>query len=303
MISSIFIFCRFGYRIVFAVATQDSVLLYDSQQDLPFGYISQIHYTRLSDVSWSPDGRLLLISSTDGFCTFVTFEKDEIGIPYNGPKHDYFKKLETSPVVETPKEFAPESDKTKRTVNSTPSIKSFFKPRNSNLSPVVEANEEKVAAKVEANSSDNVSESKGEVMEVDLTQEDSKDIETTPKRPKCDSVASKRSPLKSVNEAVSASILTAPPISQIKENSVVNLVNQFDSCLSPSSLSIASLISNEEHQKSSKKVENEDASDLPNKKIKLSSATNVEVSVPKFKATETSKQPRRVQLITLSLPK
>lgn len=40
------------YRLVFAVASEDSVLLYDTQQLFPFGYVSNIHYHTLSDVSW-----------------------------------------------------------------------------------------------------------------------------------------------------------------------------------------------------------------------------------------------------------
>lgn len=79
------IFARYPYRIIFAIATQSSVILYDSSQLDPFGYISDIHYTRISDLSWSPDGRLLMISSTDGFCTFVTFEEGELGEIYDGP--------------------------------------------------------------------------------------------------------------------------------------------------------------------------------------------------------------------------
>ncbi|XP_033636137.1 chromatin assembly factor 1 subunit B-like isoform X1 [Asterias rubens] len=70
------------YRIVFAVLTEDSLILYDSQQSIPFGMISNIHYHQLSDVTWSPDGRVLVVSSTDGFCSLVTFEEGEIGIPF-----------------------------------------------------------------------------------------------------------------------------------------------------------------------------------------------------------------------------
>ncbi|XP_051870140.1 chromatin assembly factor 1 subunit B isoform X2 [Pristis pectinata] len=69
------------YRLVFAVASEDSVLLYDTQQSIPFGYISNIHYHTLSDITWSRDGTYLTISSTDGYCSFVTFEKGELGVP------------------------------------------------------------------------------------------------------------------------------------------------------------------------------------------------------------------------------
>uniref|UniRef100_A0A452EUR6 Chromatin assembly factor 1 subunit B n=1 Tax=Capra hircus TaxID=9925 RepID=A0A452EUR6_CAPHI len=93
------------YRLVFAVASEDSVLLYDTQQLFPFGYVSNIHYHTLSDISWSSDGAFLAISSTDGYCSFVTFEKDELGIP-----------LKEKPVlsVRTP-------DTAKKTKGQTPS--------------------------------------------------------------------------------------------------------------------------------------------------------------------------------------
>ncbi|NXC59194.1 CAF1B factor, partial [Aleadryas rufinucha] len=69
------------YRLVFAVASEDSVLFYDTEQSFPFGYVSNIHYHTLSDISWSSDGSFLAISSTDGYCSFVTFDKDELGVP------------------------------------------------------------------------------------------------------------------------------------------------------------------------------------------------------------------------------
>ncbi|KYO22818.1 chromatin assembly factor 1 subunit B [Alligator mississippiensis] len=72
---------NFPYRLVFAVASEDSVLLYDTQQSFPFGYVSNIHYHTLSDISWSSDGSFLAVSSTDGYCSFVTFEKGELGVP------------------------------------------------------------------------------------------------------------------------------------------------------------------------------------------------------------------------------
>ncbi|XP_067128259.1 chromatin assembly factor 1 subunit B isoform X1 [Centruroides vittatus] len=70
------------YRLVFAVATKDSVLLYDTQHTLPLAHVTKIHYTHLTDLAWSHDGRCLIISSTDGYCSFITFAKDELGIPY-----------------------------------------------------------------------------------------------------------------------------------------------------------------------------------------------------------------------------
>ncbi|XP_056415572.1 chromatin assembly factor 1 subunit B isoform X2 [Hyla sarda] len=69
------------YRMVFAVASEDAVLFYDTQQLLPFGYVSNVHYHTLSDISWSGDGTFLTVSSTDGYCSFVTFDEGELGVP------------------------------------------------------------------------------------------------------------------------------------------------------------------------------------------------------------------------------
>ena len=106
------------YRIIFAVATQDSVMFYDSQQELPFAQVSQIHYCRLTDITWSPDGRLLVISSSDGFATYIRFDENEFGLPYDGP---VFQEPEETPVVESK---SPEFTKIKvKKDNNTPNSK------------------------------------------------------------------------------------------------------------------------------------------------------------------------------------
>ncbi|GAA6093273.1 chromatin assembly factor 1 subunit B [Tachysurus ichikawai] len=69
------------YRLVFAVASEDSIFFYDTQQTLPFAYLSNIHYHTLSDLSWSCDGSFLAVSSTDGYCSFVSFDELELGTP------------------------------------------------------------------------------------------------------------------------------------------------------------------------------------------------------------------------------
>lgn len=73
------------YRCIFAIATKKSVYFYDTQQRMPFGVISNIHYARLTDLTWSSDGSTLIVSSVDGFCTLVTFEQGELGDIYSPP--------------------------------------------------------------------------------------------------------------------------------------------------------------------------------------------------------------------------
>lgn len=67
---------------ILAIATKCSVYLYDTQQKIPFALISNIHYTRLTDLTWANDGKVLLVSSTDGYCTIVQFADGELGKVY-----------------------------------------------------------------------------------------------------------------------------------------------------------------------------------------------------------------------------
>ncbi|XP_057708567.1 chromatin assembly factor 1 subunit B [Corythoichthys intestinalis] len=76
---------KLPYRMVFAVASEDSIFLYDTQQALPFGLVSNIHYHTLSDLTWSGDGSFLAVSSTDGYCSFLSFSPGELGTPLKEP--------------------------------------------------------------------------------------------------------------------------------------------------------------------------------------------------------------------------
>ncbi|ORY70218.1 WD40-repeat-containing domain protein [Pseudomassariella vexata] len=72
------------YRVVYAVATQDSVLLYDTQQCTPICVVSNLHLATFTDLAWSSDGTTLLISSSDGFCSTLSFTQGELGQVYTG---------------------------------------------------------------------------------------------------------------------------------------------------------------------------------------------------------------------------
>ncbi|PTB68832.1 WD40 repeat-like protein [Trichoderma citrinoviride] len=72
------------YRMVYAVATQDSVLLYDTQQKTPICIVSNLHCATFTDLAWSTDGLTLIISSSDGFCSTLTFAPGELGEVYKG---------------------------------------------------------------------------------------------------------------------------------------------------------------------------------------------------------------------------
>lgn len=89
------------YRIVYAVATQDAVLVYDTQQMTPIVVVSNLHFATFTDLTWysslvalrsdqadqaprSNDGLTLLMSSSDGFCSNLTFSPGELGQVYTG---------------------------------------------------------------------------------------------------------------------------------------------------------------------------------------------------------------------------
>ncbi|KAF9583975.1 hypothetical protein BGW38_007963 [Lunasporangiospora selenospora] len=74
-----------GYRAVYAVATQDSVLIYDTQQTTALALVSHIHYATFTDMTWSSDGCNLILTSSDGFCSIISFEEGELGSVYKPP--------------------------------------------------------------------------------------------------------------------------------------------------------------------------------------------------------------------------
>ncbi|CCI42593.1 hypothetical protein ABG067_003265 [Albugo candida] len=72
-------FFQTEFRTVFAVVSLDSIRIYDSQQSHPIYTIRDAHYADLTDASWSADGQVLAVSSTDGYISFLHFEKEHFG--------------------------------------------------------------------------------------------------------------------------------------------------------------------------------------------------------------------------------
>lgn len=67
------------YKMVFAIATLDSVVLYDTSSSLPLVAFCQVHFDSITDMSWSSDGSYLAISSRDCFCSIISFDDGELG--------------------------------------------------------------------------------------------------------------------------------------------------------------------------------------------------------------------------------
>ncbi|KAF2664321.1 WD40 repeat-like protein [Microthyrium microscopicum] len=72
------------YRIVYGVATQDAVYIYDTQQTKPLCVVSNLHLTSFTDLAWSNDGLTLMMTSSDGFCSCLSFSPGELGQVYEG---------------------------------------------------------------------------------------------------------------------------------------------------------------------------------------------------------------------------
>lgn len=66
------------HRCLFAVLTLNSVLVYDTQQVEPIAVANHIHYSSLTDATWSADGKCLAVSSSDGYVSIIRFG-NEIG--------------------------------------------------------------------------------------------------------------------------------------------------------------------------------------------------------------------------------
>jgi len=90
------------YRSIFAVLTLDTILIYDTYHTRPLCIARGLHFAGLTDCAWSSDGRNLVVSSTDGYISMLSFEEGELGVPYTKPERN------TDMMMSTPA-FASES--------------------------------------------------------------------------------------------------------------------------------------------------------------------------------------------------
>lgn len=68
-----------SYRMVYAAFTMDTLSIFDTRQPRPLATFRDLHYGSLTDVTWSPDGYSLILTSTDGFCSLISFTIEELG--------------------------------------------------------------------------------------------------------------------------------------------------------------------------------------------------------------------------------
>jgi len=72
---------KLNYRIIYALITLESLILYDTENLYPIGLLDGIHYAELTDLTWAADGSKLVVASKDGYCTIVAFSEGELGEP------------------------------------------------------------------------------------------------------------------------------------------------------------------------------------------------------------------------------
>lgn len=72
-----------AYKMVFAVATQDSVYVYDTQSLRPLAALTNLHYLTITDLCWDFDGHSIIVSSAEGFCSVIAFEQGRFGTAYD----------------------------------------------------------------------------------------------------------------------------------------------------------------------------------------------------------------------------
>lgn len=72
-------FLNLEYRMIYAIASGSTITVYDTQRLHPIAHFDNLHFATHTDLAWSKDGRVLAISSMDGYVSLITFE--ELGDP------------------------------------------------------------------------------------------------------------------------------------------------------------------------------------------------------------------------------
>ncbi|QWU89994.1 hypothetical protein CA3LBN_004352 [Candidozyma haemuli] len=69
------------HKMIFAVATQNSVIVYDTEHFKPLGLSKNLHYSTITDITWSSDGNSIIITSAEGFCSIMLLSDGILGTP------------------------------------------------------------------------------------------------------------------------------------------------------------------------------------------------------------------------------
>lgn len=273
------------YRMMFAVATDTDVIIYDTQQTKPVAYLKKIHYTRLTDLSWSKDGLILVASSTDGYCTIVNFEENELGVVYSpkGQVEDTIKEEEAqekeTEVMKRPTildQWTIKTPKRNEIQNKTPQKINKLTPKR--INPIqIEDLSKSPTVKKKATENTSTPKSKGSILNFVITKENLKENSTI-----LDGDEAARDAWKCQNQ-------------QPEEAS------EFENSMEDFKLEISVSQTPDEEKQKIESVEDK------NVEVPTEMVVPVEDKENEIKINETAqppvKKPRRVELITLSSPR
>ncbi|XP_024992970.1 chromatin assembly factor 1 subunit FAS2 [Cynara cardunculus var. scolymus] len=124
---------KLPYRLIFAVATLNSLYVYDTEGVEPIAVLAGLHYAAITDVAWSPTAKFLALSSQDGYCTLVEFENDELGLPVS--LSDKLVVADQNTIVVHDVEKPEEMIKEKEIVNADTREKKEVNPTGKQTSP------------------------------------------------------------------------------------------------------------------------------------------------------------------------
>ncbi|XP_060185680.1 chromatin assembly factor 1 subunit FAS2 isoform X2 [Lycium barbarum] len=79
---------KLPYRLIFAVATLNSLYIYDTESVQPIAIVAGLHYAAITDIAWSATGKYLALSSQDGYCTLLEFDNEELGSTFCNPEKE-----------------------------------------------------------------------------------------------------------------------------------------------------------------------------------------------------------------------
>jgi chromatin assembly factor 1 subunit B len=83
------------HRIIFCIATLNSISVYDTEHTHPLVIVENPHTMAITDMTWSPDGYVLGVSSQDGYCSFLSFTESEFGRPLQSTQDKLLPKKRT----------------------------------------------------------------------------------------------------------------------------------------------------------------------------------------------------------------
>lgn len=106
------------YKLVFAVATVSSIMIYDTEHAHPIAALQDAHYSTLTDLTWSADGNTLAVSSSDGYVSLIQFDEGELGELLE--KDDYARVMAPALEARVPKPPEPRKPKKAPTTSATP---------------------------------------------------------------------------------------------------------------------------------------------------------------------------------------